>query len=782
MASYRPLRLLLCASLLWHLGAAAAAPPDAVHTVVAVTVNGQAKGDVIVFITAAGDYLMKPADLETIGVMGARGTRVEIDGEPHLALKSVAELAVRFDEKMLALDITAAPALLGKRVVDMLPGHRAHVLEPRDNSAFLNYRLDYAGGDAGGAFSFGTEMGLRVADSLLLSEFSHVGEAGQGGRTVRLMSNLTFDRRSDLQRLVVGDFFASSGELGSTLNLGGVSFSKRYSIDPYLVKQPMAGLVGAVGLPSEAEIYLDGMRVRTEKLPPGEFAIQNLNYYGGARDIEVVIKDRFGREQRIAYHYYFTDTLLREGLHEFSYDLGAQRRDFGLASNRYGGLAASAFHRYGFSDGLTAGLRGEARPGRFNFGPQMALRLGNWGTAAARVSFERDRDTGAERAAQIGYDYQAGAFNARLLARGFSAHYAPLTDVATTERPKSDISLGAGYGTPLLGNFGIDVTRSTKFEGTDQRSTTLSYSRSLPGGFNLFTTLGRVRDSGARTEFFLGLSYYPGRDDSAGYVRQQRNGVVSDSVQVARNVPLGEGWGYRLSAERQRAEAATTESVAPFLQYNGRYGIYTADYRSDSTAGSHSASYQLAAAGSLGYVGGTLGFSRPIQDSFGVVRVGEIEGVRVYHNSQLVGRTDAAGAVFIPSLGSYIENQITIADKDIPMEYELSGTERLVSPPLRSGSLVSFAVARIRAFTGVLKLRAAGQTKVLEYNEVTLLQDGQPLAFPTGKGGEFYLENLPPGRYPASFVREGKTCRFDLSIPASQETVVALGEVICEMH
>jgi outer membrane usher protein len=53
------------------------------------------------------------------------------------------------------------------------------------------------------------------------------------------MSNVTYDRRNEQQRIVVGDFIASSGDLGSSINLGGLSFSKIYAMNPYFIKNPL---------------------------------------------------------------------------------------------------------------------------------------------------------------------------------------------------------------------------------------------------------------------------------------------------------------------------------------------------------------------------------------------------------------------------------------------------------------------------------------------------------------------------------------------------------------
>jgi outer membrane usher protein len=221
--------------------------------------------------------------------------------------------------------------------------------------------------------------------------------------------------------------------------------------------------------------------------------------------------------------------------------------------------------------------------------------------------------------------------------------------------------------------------------------------------------------------------------------------------------------------------------LSPFVQYNGPYGIYTADYRSQvADPGERNSSYQLSMAGAIAYVGGTFGLSRPIYDSFGVVHVGGLPDVRVYQNNQVIGRTNPAGTIFVPNLSAYVDNQIAIEDKDIPFEYSIAEREKYVSPFSRSGSLIRFDVVRIQAFTGTVKIRIDGVLKPVEYYEGKLLVAGNPVTFVTGKGGALYLENLEAGSYPASLSSAAGPCRFDLAIPESKETIVELGEVVCE--
>ena len=129
--------------------------------------------------------------------------------------------------------------------------------------------------------------------------------------------------------------------------MGGLGFSKLYKLDPYFITQPMFNLQGVTAFPSQAKIYMDGVLVGTQPIAPGVFDLRNIYTNAGAHKIEVVLTDPFGNEQKISYPLYFSQILLREGLHEYSYNVGFLREQYGVASNKYGKPVFSAFHRYG---------------------------------------------------------------------------------------------------------------------------------------------------------------------------------------------------------------------------------------------------------------------------------------------------------------------------------------------------------------------------------------------------------------------------------------------------
>lgn len=745
--------------------------------ILSIVLNQEIKGEFFVNFRDDGDILIRIDDLKAIGFREPAGHTIEISGEIYMSLRSMKGVEFMLNEKTLSLAITASPALLPKKTIDLMPQRQPKVYYPKDTSAFLNYSFNYLAGDSFifRNFNLANQLGIRLGDFLFLSDSSYAKSASDE-KFVRLMSNITYDRRKEMQRLVAGDFFASSGDLGSSANLGGISFSKIYRIDPYFMNYPMLDLSGFVSLPSDVEIYLDGMRIRTERLSPGEFELKNVSYYSGARIIEIIIRDPFGKEQRLRYPFYFTDMLLKKGLHEYSYNIGFMREGFGEESNRYGSPAFFAFHRYGISDSFNIGLRGEAAKRLCNLGSSVSYLIPNAGVISLSISGSIDSEkTGL--AASINHTYQGKKINTRLLFKGYSEDYATVTD---SEKTKYEGGAGIGYGTRELGSVSFDFTTAKKYQGQDRQTITATYSKTLSKRFTVFTTFKNIRENGTANEFFIGMTYYPGKDATLSLRHEKRKDAETEILQIQKNPPLGEGLGLRATIERAESQSVSTYTFNPLLQYNWRYGIFTGEFRGQSGKERSTEEYRLTASGGIAYVGNVIGFSRPINDSFGLVKVGELEGVRVYAANQEIGRTDRSGRVFIPAISSYHDNQISINDKDIPIDYSISEVMRYISPPFRSGSYIKFDVTKFQAVTGRLKIKINGDVKSAEFYEVKMMVEGKEIIFPTGKDGEFYLENIKPGRYTASLNYNGKTCSFGIIIPETDEMIIELGEVICE--
>lgn len=764
----------------------ALARPAAEPLIVAVVLNQEPKGEFVVYMTLEGDFLVRVEDLEAWGVRLPPGPATEIEGQAYRSLRSISGVTFEFDERTLTLHVAVPPTLLPAQVFDFRPRRAPNVYYPRDSSAFFNYDVTYG---VGTGFQFQSlnglgQIGLRIRDGLFFSDLSYL-RTPTFQRWVRLTSQVVYDQRSSLNRLVVGDFLASSGELGGTLQLGGIGFARVYSINPYLIRFPTWSFVGAADLRSTVRVYIDGQPVRTIEIAPGVFELRNLTYYGGFHTLEVVVQDVLGRERRFREAFYFTDALLGRGRQEFSYGAGFIREAFGSESWRYRDLAVLAFHRVGLTDGVTVGLRAEGLVHEFyNGGPLWAIRVGPLGvlSGSAAYSFQVQGTRRPGWAAGVQYFYQTRPFVLGGFFRYFSRDYATLQNRFLPDRPRQELGFHASWGSSIVGFLSAGGTWVRRWTGLDRQVWTATYNRTLFRRLNVIVNFQRVREQRTFWQVLGTLNVYVGpRFVVTG--RYERGSVeTGQGVQVQNIPPVGEGLGFRAAARRTETGGSATYAGETFLQWNTRYGTYRGFFQGFWGDLGRQYTLQLSAAGSLAYVGGTLAWGRPIVDSFGIVQVGDLAGVRVYVNNQEIGRTGRSGKLLVPLLSSYLDNQVSINDKDIPLDYRVGELTRFVSPPLRSGSVIRFDVRPFQAVVGVLKIRYDGQTEAVEFREVRLVGTAGPTVLATGKGGEFYVEDVRPGPYRLSFEHRGRTCIMDVVIPKSSEIIVDLGDVVCEVR
>jgi len=749
--------------------------------IVEVSVNRRSRGEFTVYRDHEGDYYFKAADVAALGLWRAdAGRSVRIEGATFVSLRSLEPTEVSFEEARLILDIAFPAPRLQNQTYDLAPRRPRGVLEPREPAAFVNYRLSASDDRSPEPAKVGlaNEAVLRIGDTLLRNESALI-RSGGSTRVARYATQLIYDRREEQQRLTLGDHTATSGELGSTLAVGGIGFSKLYQMTPYFIRQPLAGFAGSVSTPSQVEVRLGGVPVFREQVEPGPFEVKNLQNFRGARDVEVVVRDALGREQVIGYPYYFADQALRAGLHEYSYSLGALHEEIGTSNAHYGAGVMTALHRYGVSDRVTLGLRGELARELGNIGPSVLHRDDRLGATSAGVSFST-RDGRGGAAGSLAHVYQARGFELHGAARGFSESYATAQDLISPTGLRSEYGLGGSVTAPGWGSLFIDRTVTRRWLPADLPASTLTrigYNYSFGSRASFFATISRARTPVPDSQVFVGLLISFDRTTTLNLNARQREGFgESYGAQLASAVPTGEGFGYRVGYDG--ASSGDANQVTAYAQYNGRSASVTLDALAARNGDTRADRYEAALLGAVAYAGGSWGLTRQIDDSFVAVQLAApLEGVRVYSNNQEVGRTDRDGRLLVPHVGSFYETQITIDERDVPLDHSIGDLRRVIAPAYRSGSLLGFDVRKLRAVEGVLLMRSEKGSRPAENAQVTLRRDGRVQEFSTGRDGRYYVEDLLPGRYEALL----GACRFFLDVPKSMEPVIQLPEVVaCE--
>ena len=765
--------------------------------VLRVFLNTLDKGDVFVQRNGSQEFFLKIDDLKAFGLREPSGSVTFFDGESYLALDSVKGVTSSYDAKTLVLNLNAEPQLLGSSTVSVRDQRRPLAAYPSANSAFFNYALTspLGGSSSNSRLGLAGELGARWGDYLFLTDATTVNSP-DSSRLVRLLSSVTKDDRENLNRLVVGDFLTPSRDFGSSVILGGISFSKAYGLDPGFVRFPTQSVSGSVVSPSDLEVYVDGQRIRTQRLAPGNFQLQDIVAYGGSRNVQLLVRDAFGRVQQLNYSLYFSDQPLQQGLHDYSYNYGAIRRQYGLQNNNYGPAAFTMYHRYGFSNSLTLGWRADLTKDLVNSGPSLTAVLGEYGVVNLAVS--ASTFAGSKGYASLGsytYDSQDWAFS--LFGRRDSSHYAILGDPVTFSSRRNEGSLSATYRLPK--NASVSASRSVfatrqpasvltiqaqqaGFLSLGNRTvSSLGYSTPLDAVKAQFAaTFSRIKQDAlpARNELFVVLNFLLGQNYAASASYRVDGIGHSESARFSKGLPIGEGLGYDVSVDLSNATGISRQYRSN-IQYNAPAAAMRFERGQYFDQGQSFSDQRLSVAGSVVAVGGEFAFSRPVTSSYAIVKVGEMKDVEVTLDGQKAGLTNKRGIVVVPNLNANYENSIEINSDALPINLKLTTALRKVTPAPRSGVLIDFDPKKIQAFSGKLVGHSAGAAEGIEFFEIDLLVGNSSQKLLTGRGGEFYVENLPAGTYKASASNGEMACSFALTVPRSDEMFVDLGNIVC---
>jgi outer membrane usher protein FimD/PapC len=756
--------------------------PSTAEAILAVQVNLEPKGDFVVLIAQDGDVLVREADLPQLGLARLTGERVRIEAVAYRSLRGQPELRYAVDMDRLVLSIRVDPRVLsGRQVVDLGPRASPHVLRPEPAGTYFNYNVTHTqAAGVGAAADAAGEVGARFGEFFFNADAYSVEDPVIGARRqARLSTSLTRDERDTMRRLVLGDFLAAQpGPLGSSLRLGGISLSRRFGIDPYFVRFPGQVVAGTATLPSEVFVYSNGVLVRRERIPPGGFELQNLVNVPGLQMTEVVVRDVLGNEQRIADPFYYSESLLRPGLDEFSFDVGLERRDYGVSSAQYGQPGFTAFYRRGLSSSLTLGAHAEGLGGRGNAGPSASLRAGTLGVVTVHGALSRGEE-GPGSAISAAHSFHSTRWSTNLALRLEDRQFARAAPDLLGPR-RYDFAAGASHALTPSSGVSFSVTATAPWLAPAERSTSFGYRMRLTREVYLSATARHASGVVTANEVLFTFSW---NFDAAGIrhlasVQARKDTFGSGGqVQLSGGNPEGEGLVYRMNAETRDDPIGSHHIVNPMVQWNARRAVLRAETSRDSLTGSDRT--QVGVQGGVAGVGGHWTLSRPVADSFALVKVGEVPGVRVYANNQSVGTTDASGTVFVPRLASYFENPVAIEDGDLPINYIVPQARFIVSPALRTGVLIDFKAHAITAIAGRLVVDADGPAQAFgdAQGEVRVGSENREIV--TSRDGSFYLEQVPPGSYEGRAARPDATCRFTVQVPKTSDVVAELGEVRC---
>ena len=732
--------------------------------------NGQPYGDAFVLTDAEGDYYVEESWLRRWEVVAQFPEPRQYSGKNYYAIGDFPGATARLMSQEMILDITMPPDLLPTRVVDM---RGSNGVAPTANfGTYMDYDWNYRRQASAGLQTFSGLLRpvMFGPQGNLLANLLYRDVSGNSATQFDRQTNglnvldLTYTRDDPdrLRSLRVGDVITTSGSLGRSLRLGGLQFATNFSTQPTLITYPLPSFYGQAAIPTALDIYVNGQLSRREQVAPGNYILEDIPVVNGAGQMRIVTEDALGRQQLFVQDFYVSTELLREGLNDYSFNLGALREDYGLENFQYGDIAGSATWRHGLRDHLTLeghleftnGLGVLAAAGQYQpisggiLSAGLGMSSGDWGTGGQWL---------------VGYQQADSFFSYNIRLTGTTSKFA-LVGI-TEPLPALEFFAGGGFNAPIRGSIGAAITHQEFRNRADQSIVSVNYSTSFSNRLSLSAVASYI--SAEEEDFTLGVRFSVpfGQHSVSGGVSARRE-MTQLQLEVRRSLPVGPGYGYHVSLNSADSTYVNAGAIA-----QNEFGTVSAALRS-SDAGSE---WQVGSSGSIASLGGMTRVTRQIRDAFAVVNVGGYEGVRVYAENQVVGRTDKNGQLFIPGLRPYQRNQIAIEVSDLPLSARIGNLKSETSPYLRSGVIIQFDVMEARDAIIQVVLPDGSPVRQGAVGRVW----GQEKWSPIGTDGRLYLHGLEqPSQVTVRW--NDSICDFIVPKPGGTDVIPNLGEFICE--
>lgn len=556
----------------------------------------------------------------------------------------------------------------------------------------------------------------------------------------------------------VGDFVSAGSQSQRAVRMGGLQIASDFDLRPDLVTVPLPAFAGSVAVPTTIDVLSGDQRYQLGDIEPGEFTVRNVPSQPGRGEASVILRDALGREVVQTSRFYVTDALLGPRTTGYAVNAGFVRRRYGLASNDYGQLAATAYVRRGLSSSLTLEASGEWTHGVTNGGVRADFVVAKVALATFEARASRDSVAGTGTLLNVALESVGQKLGGSLRASLPSASYRDVATRLGDDAPPKQYAAQAFYrfsGTSELQltyarqefrNLGGVIPRDPKSEvlNANFRARLSSRATFFAGGGIRRTTRDTVYSAAA------GLSLTLGARTNAGAYASYDGGRAAGSATYTHDAIRDGEIGYRgavnLSEDSHRVTAGLTMRDRRFYvdgQVEEVDGVFAA---------------RANARGTLLLAGGTVFARNQTGGSYALVRTGRVGGIPITRENQLVGTTDKNGLLLVQNIPAQATIKIDVDADKLPAEALVRETTKLIRVPRRAVALVEIETVRFRPVLRRL-LDPAGQT----------LPTGLPVrVLPSGESGMLGFDGLVEinaGAAPTRLVvgRAGQACAVELS-------------------
>lgn len=745
-----------------------------------VTLNG-AKADLAPFYYHDEQLWATVATLQELGFL----LPSDSDSKAQLSLNSLTDVKVNYNAHQQTVSIIAPLSLLNLDTTTrstrndkrppataspgMLLNYSLYGTQTQNKSKSLSAYTELRAFNASGVIS---STALTTANTTNLNKHWNASN-------VRLDTNWSRSFPDKLITVRAGDILTDALSWTRPTRLGGVQVGSNFGLHPYMSTTPLPSFIGSATLPSAVELYINGLKHYSGKVPAGPFELDTAPSFSGAGTAQLVVTDVLGQSTTLNFSLYDSHRLLQSGLSDWSVELGALRKNYGIRSFDYGhDIAASGTWRYGVNNRFTAETHAEITQGVSNFGMGGTFLLGDAGGIlfASLAGSKSQGDRGLQYSTN--YSWNNRRFHLGLNATGTHGDYRDIGTQYSYAPMRRSEQISTSYSTAALGSFGIGYYQIAQEKLPTTRFATAYWRQSFGKRFILNAALNQDINNAANSSLSIGASLSFDRNISANSNVQHtntQNTWVTDISQAASSAG-GIGWRAQTRSSinnTHTADSRSTDGLAE-LKYRGRYGQLQAGIATNNDSYSTYGS----GTGALVMMGGGVFAARQINDGFAVVSTDGMAHVPVLLQNNAIGTTNNRGLLLISPLNAYQDNKIAIDPMNLPADLRIDKVSVAATPTDRAGVLVNFGITPARSAS--LILMDHNQQPLALGSKVWLSTKKSLPAAIVGFDGEVYLETLDEHNTLEVQLPAGESCQVSFDYHKQGDGIPLIGPLVCQ--
>ncbi|CDZ78961.1 F1 capsule-anchoring protein precursor [Legionella massiliensis] len=722
-------------------------------------------------------------DLKTMGFPAHSQKPMTYKNTDYLLLDWYEEVEYAFDENELILTIQTPLAWHREEIKTAIQLENAG-LRPERSGVFLNYDANarYNDFDKKRYVSAFSEAGVFTpygvgTSSFLVNGYNYFK---QPSNFTRLDTSWIIDKPEHISSWRFGDSISSGLSWNSAVRFGGIQYASNFATQPDLITFPQPIIAGEAVMPSSLNVMINGMQTYQQSVGRGNYYLTQLPVVTGAGNVQVMTTDILGRQQLASFSYYASPALLKPGLSSYSFELGAKRSWYGSENNHYGQALGVGTYSLGLTERDTAGIHAELLKDQQTLGFSNQYLVGTFGVlslgaAGSRVTGHNCRvkenlKRGLGGLLNAGFRRQTNFLSYGIQTTVANNDYFQIGTFHDKGYPSFTLQSFVGVSTENLGNFSLTYTalnnafnpaQAAPYEYLLPNSDALmlSYNKTLFNRvFFTVSSLTDLRHSGSQ-QLFATISIPLDNGNKSVTVNEySQSNQHQENIQLVKNLPFGNGYGYRLTA----ADNKNSPVIGEFnVQTN--QGLLGARYL--GFKGSNNG--ELNARGSIIGFGHRIFPARYVDQGFALVDASGFKNVEVYYRNQPIGKTNRSGYLYVPELLPYQRNEIHIDTAKLPLTTQFKDASQVVVPYRKSGVLVKFKLQSVRNI--LLSLKQPGGEAVPAGALVYLDKDPTPI--PVAYYGQAYISSQSDNHLSGRAEWDGQVCHFSLNLPASDKVL-----------